>query len=172
MTRVLPSTLFVLLLLSLPTAPASAQSEGVGIGASLGVTNGPTAVDQNPVGINVKAWLSDRQAVSGMSSFYLSGTSPATPSYWLVQGDYLFHNFNKLDVGEGLMALYLGAGAQFTVVEDGENQFALRAPLGINYMMGSAPIDVFAEVSPALRITDPTALRFDGAIGFRYFLSQ
>lgn len=172
MTRVLSSALVAVLLVALTAAPASAQSDGVGIGASLGVSNAPSLTSQNPVGINVKAWTSDRQAVSAMSSFFIGDDAQRAPSYWLIQGDYLFHNFNKLDVGEGLMALYLGAGAQFTILEDRDNQFALRAPLGINYMMGSAPIDVFAEVAPTVQITDPSALRFDGAIGFRYFLSQ
>lgn len=149
-----------------------AQTEGVGVGASIGVTNGTSGFDRNPVGVNVKAWISDRQAVSGASSFFIGGTDESAPSYWLLQGDYLFHNFNELEVGEGLLALYVGAGAQFTVIEDTRNQFAVRAPLGVNYLLGSAPIDVFVEVAPTLRITDPSALRFDGAIGFRYFFSS
>jgi hypothetical protein len=152
-----------------PLSPATAQTEGVGIGASLGVTNGGSPVDRNPIGLNLKAWLSDRQAVSGMTSFFISGTEQRSPSYWILQGDYLFHNFNKLDVGEGFLALYIGAGAQYTVVEDSDNQFALRSPLGVNYLLGSSPIDVFVEVAPTLRVTDPSALRFDGAIGFRYY---
>jgi hypothetical protein len=149
---------------------ALGQTEGVGLGASIGATNGSPFVDRNPIGLNVKAWTSDRQAVSGMTSFFVSGTTSTAPSYWLLQADYLFHNFNQLDVGEGYLALYVGAGAQFTVIEDTDNQFALRTPLGVDYMLGSAPIDVFVEVAPALRVTDPAALRFDGAIGFRYFL--
>jgi hypothetical protein len=106
-----------------------------------------------------------------MTSFFISGTNPASQSYWILQGDYLFHNFNKLDVGEGYLALYVGAGGQYTVFEDRSNQFALRSPLGVTYLLGSAPIDVFVEVAPTLRVTDPSALRFDGAIGFRYYFT-
>jgi hypothetical protein len=161
---------FVLILSTAgPMSPAAAQTEGVGVGASLGVTNGGSPVDRNPIGLNLKAWLSDRQAVSGMTSFFVSGTNPASQSYWILQGDYLFHDFNKLDVGEGYLALYVGAGAQYTVFEDSQNQFALRSPLGVTYLLGSSPIDVFVEVAPTLRVTDPSALRFDGAIGFRYY---
>jgi hypothetical protein len=164
----------------LPLPQAFAQTQGVGVGASLGVTNGSASFDRNPIGFNLKAWLSDRQALSGMTSFFISGTSPESRSYWILQGDYLFHNFNQLDVGEGYLALYVGAGGQYTVFEaidepgapgSGENQFALRSPLGVTYLLGSSPIDVFVEVAPTLRITDPTALRFDGAIGFRYYFS-
>jgi hypothetical protein len=30
-------------------------------------------------------------------------------------------------------------------------------------------VDIFVEVAPTLNVTDPTSLRFDGAIGFRFF---
>ncbi len=168
------SFLSVLLLLSLlPTGPVHAQTEGVGIGASIGVTNGASAIDRNPVGVNGKMWLSDRQAVSGMTSFYIGDAGTTSniggQSFWILQGDYLFHNFNELEVGEGLMALYIGAGAQFTVFEDFENQFAVRSPSGVTYLLGSAPIDIFVEVAPTMNLTEPVALRFDGAIGFRYY---
>lgn len=172
MNRLFP-LLWLVLALSIvgPLPQATAQTEGIGVGASLGVTNGAPAFDRNPIGLNLKAWISDRQAVSGMTSFFISGTNPASQSYWILQGDYLFHDFNQLDVGEGYLALYVGAGGQYTVFEDSRNQFALRAPLGVTYLLGSSPIDIFVEVAPTLRITDPTALRFDGAIGFRYYLT-
>jgi hypothetical protein len=173
MRRFLPVLFASFLYLALLTTPTLfAQTQGVGLGASLGVTNGPSVFDRNPVGFNVKAWLSDRQAVSGMTSFFIGGTDQAAPSYWILQGDYLFHNFNKLEVGEGYLALYIGAGGQATIFEDTRNQFALRAPLGVNYLLGSSPIDVFVEVAPTLRVTDPASLRFDGAIGFRYYFSS
>ena len=167
--QILLLTIAVSIMLLAP--PARAQTEGAGVGASIGVTNGSPGFDRNPIGINGKVWTSERQAVSGMTSFFISGTVPSAQSYWILQGDYLFHNFNKLDVGEGLLALYVGGGGQFTVFEDTDNQFALRSPLGVNYLLGSTPIDVFVEVAPTLRVTDPSALRFDGAIGFRYFFS-
>lgn len=173
MTRPLALLSLSFLLISLVSAaPASAQTKGVGVGASLGVTNGTSALDRNPIGLNLKAWLSDRQAVTGMTSFFISGSTPTSQSYWILQGDYLFHNFNKLSVGEGLLALYIGAGGQYTVTEDTDNQFALRGPLGVTYLLGSSPIDVFVEVAPTVRVTNPDALRFDGAIGFRYYFNS
>ena len=154
--------------LSFPPS-AHAQTDGVGVGASIGVSNGTSGLDRNPIGLNAKAWLSDRQALSGVTSFLIAGTTTSAPSYWILQGDYLFHNFNELEVDEGFLALYVGAGGQFTVLEDTDNQFAFRVPLGVDYMLGSASIDLFVEIAPTLRVTDPAALRFDGAIGFRYF---
>lgn len=173
MNRLLSTLLALVLCLALlPPSSLFAQTQGVGLGASLGVTNGPSAFDRNPVGFNVKAWLSDRQAVTGMTSFFIGGTDEAAPSYWILQGDYLFHNFNKLNVGEGYLALYIGAGGQAAIFEDTNNQFALRAPLGVTYLLGSSPIDLFVEVAPTVRVTDPASLRFDGAIGFRYYFAS
>jgi hypothetical protein len=149
------------------TTPAAAQSEGIGIGASIGVSNGQGPGAVNPVGLAAKGWISDRQALAGMTSFFIG--SDNIPSYWVLQGDYLFHNFNELEVDEGYLALYVGAGAQFTIFEDRDNQVALRGPIGADYMLGSAPVDIFVEVAPTLNVTDPTSLRFDGAIGFRFF---
>lgn len=170
MTRArLPLLCAFLLLGLLWTAPAAAQSEGIGVGASIGVSNGDR-IGFNPVGLAAKGWLSDRHALAGMTSFFIG--SDTQQSYWVVQGDYLFHNFNELEVDEGYLALYVGAGAQFTIIEDTDNQFALRGPIGVDYMLGSAPVDIFVEVAPTLNVTDPTSLRFDGAIGFRYFFSS
>lgn len=153
---------------------AHAQMEGTGVGVSFGVTNGTSTFDPNPVGLNGKYWLSDRQALAGMTSFYIGGTDDASlgPSYWVLQGDYLFHNFNELTVSEGFLAPYVGAGMQFTVFEDVSNQWALRGPTGITYLFEAAPLDLYLEVAPTLSLTDPSALRFDGAIGFRYYFSS
>jgi hypothetical protein len=146
--------------------PVHAQTQGLGAGGILSTSNvGAVA----PVGLSVKSWLSDRSAITGATSFFIGDDE--TLSFWILQGDLLFHNFNELDVGEGFLALYVGPGIQFVIREDVENDVSLRGPLGISYLLGSAPVDVFAEVAPTLQLTDPTSLRFDGAIGFRYFFS-
>lgn len=168
MSRLLGLVLLSAVLLpGLLSHPAQAQSEGVGVGASIGVTNSTVSLD--PVGLAGKGWLSNRQAIAGMTSFFIG--SDTQQSYWILQGDYLFHNFNELEVEEGFLALYVGAGGQYTVMEDTGNRFALRVPIGADYMLGSTPIDIFVEVAPTLEVTDPSSLRFDGAIGFRYFFS-
>lgn len=143
---------------------AQAQTTGVGLGGQIGVSNGAA----DPVGLSLKAWTSDRQAFQAATSFAIRDDF-AGPSFWILQGDYLFHDFEQVSVGDGLMALYVGPGLQLTFVEDRDTDIALRAPLGVSYMLGNAPIDVFAEVAPTLQVAQDSALRFDGAIGFRYF---
>lgn len=148
--------------------PAAAQTEGLGVGASLGVTNGASASARNPVGATGKYWTSDRQAVAGLTSFSIG---EGNRSYWMIQGDYLFHNFNALSVEEGLLAPYVGAGTQLSVFEATSNQWALRSPAGLTYLLDSAPLDLFIEVAPTLSVTSPASLRLDGAFGVRYYFS-
>ncbi len=154
----------VLLLIAIFAPTSTAQPAGVGLGGQIGVSNaGP-----NPVGLTLKTWTTDRQAFQAATSFVISDED-AGRSYWVIQGDYVFHNFEQVAVGDGLMALYVGPGLQLTFIENADTNIALRAPLGVSYMLGDAPIDVFAEVAPTLQLEQAPQLRFDGALGFRYY---
>lgn len=166
-TRALRWAFGLVLALALGWTPAAAQTSGVGVGAAIGVTNDAGGGARNPIGLSVKVWGTDRFAAAGVTSFFIGDED--VNSYWILQGDALFHNFNELAVGDGLLALYVGPGMQVTINEDVDNELALRAPLGLTYLLGSTPVDVFVEVAPTLQVTDPATLRFDGAIGFRYF---
>ena len=160
---------FPLLMLGM-ALPATAQPTGIGVGAQMATSN---TGGRAPVGLSLKTWINTRQAVSGSTSFLVGDDEFDSPqSFWILEGNYLFHNFQTLDVEDGDLGLYVGAGAQFTVNEASDNDFAFRAPLGINYIFEDAPADVFVEIAPTLQITDPALLRFDGAIGFRYFLGR
>ncbi len=150
------------------TYPAAAQPSGIGLGAQIATSNNG---GRAPVGLSVKTWINDRQAVTGSTSFLVADDDVFGPrSFWILEGNYLFHNFQSLSVGEGDLGLYVGPGVQFVVNEDADNDLAFRAPIGLNYIFEGTPADIFVEVAPTLQITDPTVLRFDGAIGFRYFL--
>lgn len=164
---VLPALVIALVLVLAGPPEAAGQTEGAGIGATIGVSNAASATSRDPVGVAGKLWLSDRQALAAMTSFYVGGRSQ---SYWTVQGDYLFHNFTALSVGEGLLAAYVGGGFQYSVLEARTNEWAARSPAGITYLFDAAPVDIFVEVAPTVRVTQPEALRFEGSVGFRYFL--
>jgi hypothetical protein len=152
-----------------PTS-AVAQPSGIGIGAQMAASN---TGGRAPVGLSLKSWINERQAVTGATSFLVGDDEFDSPlSFWILEGNYLFHNFQTVTVENGDLGLYVGGGAQFMINEASDNDLAFRAPLGINYIFEDAPADVFVEIAPTLQITDPTLLRFDGAIGFRYFLSR
>lgn len=150
--------------------PAVAQPSGIGIGAQMAASN---TGGRAPVGLSLKSWINERQAVTGATSFLVGDDEFDSPlSFWILEGNYLFHNFQTVTVENGDLGLYVGGGAQFMINEASDNDLAFRAPLGINYIFEDAPADVFVEMAPTLQITDPTLLRFDGAIGFRYFLGR
>lgn len=168
MTRRLPLLLACFLVGLSGTSPASAQPEELGIGAALGTTNGTATTARGPVGLAGKYWMSDYQAIAGVTSLYI-GSGSASPSLWTLQGDYLFHNFDLSSVEQGLMPPYVGGGMQYTVLEDQSNQWALRGPVGLTYITESGTVDLFVEIAPTLTLTNPESLRFDGAFGFRYY---
>jgi hypothetical protein len=164
--------LVVAIAVALAATPSDtrAQQAGVGLGPSIGITNDGSATSRNPVGLGIKAWVTDRQAVTGATSFFIGDDN--VRSYWILQADLLFHNFEQVSVGEGLLALYVGPGIQATILERTNNELALRGPAGVNYLFDDAPLDLFIEVAPTLQVTDPVTLRFDGAIGFRFFFDS
>jgi hypothetical protein len=45
----------------------------------------------------------------------------------------------------------------------------VRIPLGVNYLLEVAPLDVFLEIVPAMRLIKDTELELDAGIGVRYF---
>jgi hypothetical protein len=159
-----PCSLF-LLLFGLAAPPAAAQTTGFGLGA----------VINDPTGISLKFWTNSSQAVAGAATFNVSDGG----SYLLLQGDYLFHQSNDLDVEDGHLAFYYGPGVRFIFFEDNDPffednndlGFALRAPLGLVYMFSSSPVDVFVELIPTLTIEPTESFGFEGALGFRYFFN-
>ena len=160
----------VLLALLATLHPVTAQPSGIGVGAQLATAN---TGGRAPVGLSVKTWINDRQAVSGATSFLLAEDELGSPlSFWLLEVKYLFHNFEPLQVEEGYLGLYIGPGIQYLALETVEDDFAFRAPIGVNYLFDETPVDLFIEVAPTLQITDPTILRFEGAIGVRYFFAR
>lgn len=166
MRALLPA--FALLFSLTLTQPIAAQPTGIGVGAQIAASNSGGAA---PVGLNAKVWLDNRQAVTGATSLLFAEDDLGPLSFWILEANYLFHNFEPLSVEEGDLGLYVGPGVQL-LAREGSDDFAFRAPIGLNYLFDTAPADVFIEVAPTLQITDPTMLRFDGAIGFRYYFTR
>ena len=81
------------------------------------------------------------------------------------------------------LRFYPGVGPSLEIHEtdnddddDDENavRLAVRAPLGLAFEIKyfarhNAPIDLFVEVAPGLRLYDRTGFAIDGGIGARYY---
>jgi hypothetical protein len=116
-----------------------------------------------PTGLSLKSWLSQRDA------FDVALAWDFHPYDMIhVHADYLLHNFSLIPVTQGQMPVYFGIGG-FVGVGDVEPGLGFRIPFGVSYIFSPAPVDVFLELVPALRLITGTHFDFQGGIGVRYW---
>ena len=129
-----------------------AQDSGFGIGIIVG----------EPSGISAKLWTGETQAFVGAVAWSLDDDS------FHLHVDHLCH-FESVEVKKGRLPFYVGVGGKLEVNNDDTN-VGVRIPLGVNYLMEVAPLDVFLEIVPAMRLIKDTELELDAGIGIRYFI--
>lgn len=116
-----------------------------------------------PTGLTLKYWLNESWAVDGAI-----GQSFHHENGLQLHSDILWHKFGLLDVPNGRLAPYLGAGVRGKF-ESGEDEFGIRFPVGVAYMFDRRPIDVFFEVAPILNLTRTVRGDFNVVVGARYW---
>lgn len=129
----------------------------VGVGLILG----------EPVGADVKYWVSDEMAVDGAV-----GWSDYDHSDLYVQGDVLWHKFDLINFspGNGKLPVYFGVGGLFRDRTHGRsNDVGVRVPVGVAYIFDNLPIDIFAEIGPALDVAPDIHGEITGGIGVRFW---
>lgn len=134
---------------------AQAQESGFGLGVILG----------EPTGISGKLWTGTGKAIDGAVAWSFRDKSSLH-----LHADYLFHNFNLFKVKKGKLLLYYGIGGRIKFEDD--SKVGVRVPVGINYLIAKAPLDVFFEIVPLLELAPDTEFGFNAAIGVRYFFGQ
>ena len=53
--------------------------------------------------------------------------------------------------------------------ENADDDIGIRIPIGLSYMFGDDPFDIFVEVVPILDLVPDTDFDLNAAIGFRWF---
>jgi len=138
-----------------------AQQSGVGVGA---VINGPT-------GLSYKAWIDQRVAIGGALTFAFGD---GIDSFY-TQADVQVHSKNLFSSSNPMPAslnLYYGGGVGLGFYSDNiDDTVDLRGVLGTTYGFEDAPMDLFFELAPTVRVVNSTRFFFSGALGFRYFLN-
>lgn len=137
-----------------------AQQSGVGFGA---VINGPT-------GISYKAWIDQRVAIGGALTFKLGDNINS----FYTQADVEVHSKNLFSSSNPMPAslnLYYGGGVGLGFYDNRDDTVDLRAVLGTTYSFEDAPMDLFFELAPSIRVVNSTGFFFNGALGFRYFIN-
>ena len=141
----------IITLLSICSIGLSAQDSGLGAGVIFG----------EPTGISLKSWMSSKTAIDAAIAW------SALDDFLYVHADFLIHNFDIIDVSDGQLPLYFGLGAKVGFGND--VVFGARIPIGLDYMFGSAPLDIFVEIVPGLTLVPGIDFDIDAGIGIRYW---
>lgn len=116
----------------------------------------------SPTGISVKKWLDEENAV-GMLFEWSTRDERFVGSL-----DFITHDFGQVEVDEGIVATYYGFGLRTKTQRGKSSTFGIRIPVGINYLLPSKPIGLFAELGPRADVIPNTSFAVDMVIGIRY----
>ena len=121
-----------------------------------------------PTGASLKFWLNDTVAIDGAVGASFNDNDDDDASFYM-HSDLLWHNFALIPVPRGRLPVYLGGGGLVRFRHHDDNQVGVRVPVGLSYMFDSAPVDIFAEVAPAIDISPGVRGEITGGIGIRFW---
>lgn len=134
---------------------ANAQANGEGGDFGLGVMLG------EPTGVSAKVWNNQNSAF-GFGAAWSFGRYDAIH----LHADYLRHSWFG-DIEKGNLAFYYGIGGRLVLADD--PAIGVRIPVGLNYVVEDAPIDLFVEAVPILDLAPSTDFDGNGALGLRFY---
>jgi hypothetical protein len=115
-------------------------------------------------GATGKIWIDRENAFQPAVKFDAGGTA-------ILQLDYLWHNFDIIQMSDGEMPLYIGLGGN--VVLQNTVEIAARLPLGVSYIFDkrNVPIDLYLQAVPTLWFPTGGTSIFDvyGELGAHYY---
>lgn len=148
--------LFAALALSIVSLPVNGQTNGVGVGITVG----------EPTGLTTKIWFSEHNALAGAVAWsFRDGGSLQ------LQGDYLIHYELTGDIQQdirGRAFFHYGIGGRLRD-DAADNRMSVRVPLGVTYAFGKSPLDFYFEIVPMLDVSPETAFDLGGAAGVRLY---
>jgi hypothetical protein len=130
------------------------NSYGFGLGIMVG----------EPTGVSGKLWLSGKSALDMGAAWSFDSNSG-----FQGQLDYVWHQFDLINVDKGRLPLYYGVGARFKTWENSDDSIGARIPVGLAYLFENSRFDVFFELVPTLDLVPSTDFDFNGALGGRFF---
>lgn len=144
--------LILIAVVALFSAGVFAQGSGLGIGIIFG----------EPTGLSAKMWTSEKTAFDAAVAWSFAGEG------WLhIHADFLIHNYDLISVSKGQVPLYFGVGAYVGLSSD--LWLGARVPLGIAYHFEEAPVEIFAELVPGIKLLPAIGFYVGGGIGARYY---
>ena len=116
-----------------------------------------------PTGVSGKVWKDDRHAMDAAIGWSLGDNES-----FYVHGDYLFQDPKQFAVSEGKMPYYYGLGARLRQDSGKDARLGVRAPLGLEYLLEDAPLDIFIEIALVVDLVPETEADLNAGIGVRY----
>ena len=136
-----------------PTLATAQAPEGFGIGIVVGEPSGITA--SLPIGATNSLNLT---AGYGLSHHEANLT---------LLGNYVWHERELVTVDAGKVSLYYGPGVRVLLAEAAE--VGLGVTLGIDYLVETAPLQIYLEICPGINIVPNTNMNATAGLGARYF---
>ncbi len=123
----------------------------------LGVAGG------SPNGITAKYWTTEKTAID------LFGEWSFNSNEYKAHADFLYHDFDKIDLEDTRIAFYYGGGVRFKFADNSDDtQVGLRIPFGLEYFLNDIPVEFFGELAPRVNVYPSTNFGMDVMIGVRY----
>jgi hypothetical protein len=115
-----------------------------------------------PTGVSAKLWFDRNTALDGAVSWSLKDHD----NDLYIHADFLWHDYGVINSSSGSLPLYFGIGGRIVLADD--SRLGIRAPVGISWLLGGAPLDLFVELAAVLDIIPDTEFDINGGIGIRY----
>ena len=158
--KILGMAAFLALALAVGAGSVFAEESPVVGGGNFGL--GLDFGDPGDWGATGKVWIDDKNAFKGAIKF--NGNT-------IFQLDYLWHDFDLIQVKHGALPFYIGLGGDLSV--NGPVAVAGRIPVGISYLFQKedVPVEIFVEAVPTLWFFTGGFTQFDiyGDLGGRYY---
>ena len=117
-----------------------------------------------PTGVNAKYFVDRHNAIDAGFGWSLTDDHD-----FHLYTDYLYHVYSLIHSESGEAPIYFGLGARILFRDNKDNKAGIRIPLGLDYLFGNSPFDVFAEIVPIVDLSPDTDLDVEGVIGARFF---
>ena len=147
------------------TMPLTNAAPSVSTASNMAGRFGAGIILGEPTGADLKYWLNDTMAVDGAV-----GWSTHDNSDLYLHSDVLWHKFDLISVPQGRLPVYFGVGGLVRFRDDHHgNDVGVRVPVGVSYIFDQLPVDIFAEIGPAIDVAPNVHGEITGGVGLRYW---
>ncbi len=150
----------ILLLLALIGPSLSFANQNIGAGVIIG----------SPTGLSAKLKLQQNRAVDLAMAWDLGSQND-----FYIHSNYLIGKKRFLVIDQQPLEGFYGLGGSLRFHDpapgskDDRNNFGIRVPVGLNYQIQSAPVEIFAEVALVVELIPSTGVHLNLGIGARYY---